>query len=92
MLFSERLKLAEEFEQWADDNLVTKEPLSVIGFMQMKGFIKPAQCENYKKQVYCIECKHHHNHTCTSYVLMIERGGEVMAPVEYCSQGERKEE
>lgn len=91
MLFSERLELAEEFEKWAEENHVSKEPLSVIGFMQMKGFVKLEQCENYKKRIYCIECKHHLNHTCSSFVITYERGGELMMPVEYCSQGERDE-
>ena len=34
LLFSDRLKIAERFETWADTNGVSKEPVSFLAFLQ----------------------------------------------------------
>ena len=54
MLFSDRLRLADEFIEWAEKNgvlpllgkskkkIIEKIALQVIGFLQIKGYIRKA--------------------------------------------------
>lgn len=40
MIFSERVKLSKEFDQWADRFGASKCPLNTITFLQQKGLLK----------------------------------------------------
>ncbi len=45
----------------------------------------------YVKDIRCGECKY--DHTCTHMMVRKSQGGgHIYCPVEYCSEGERKEE
>lgn len=57
MIFSKRIQLAKEFEEWADENNVMKDVLGVITYLQIRGLLKE---DSLIKDV-CLKCRYYTN-------------------------------
>ena len=51
MLFSDRLKLSEDFKEWAEKNYVKQDALGVITFLSVRGLLKDSAEDKSTKLV-----------------------------------------
>ena len=90
MRFSERVRLAEEFDRWAEENNVEKSPLGVITFLDIKEALrKHGDCHPIR----CKDCKHFTGKWCIlNSRKEFDPEDRLVNGEGFCAWAERKEE